>query len=776
MSQPVGIISKIKISDAGFKKFMRKEAVALGKEVFTSFWHKSANVYVLNYTKRTSTMYCFVYFNHGNAETLTASSFYQSLLRIEPFLDDDSEGYFLASLDSANISDFITENTIIDKKMVAHSFSEKDLKLINKEAQKNFFKKIEDVTDYSSIALQKPHLLNKSIRRHFSKFQDAARLKTMKDDLPQATPFQPMQLFKNYFYNGHSFYYCDGHEKITVFQNINLQLLEEKSYGLQDDKHIIIREKCIEENPKTFRMMHRAYTTYYKSATKVYDEDLEPIDEADPKSFKLMDSYFASDINYLYLGKFKISIADLGEFYYFDEAVFFSDKMIIGTKQIWLSKDLLETIDAPTFQLFDFEPNKKFEVIKKRLDSISNRHNYFYRICETIKYGKDKHGDLFIFKSNIPKECYKDITLKKDVEAIVLRKTYSEFIEWFEILADETISYIESITSESFDSFFDKQKKENSFNHFNKWINEYFDSHYQEIKHDSNFLIKVNNYLYNCWQEFEKSGKGIFKKRDTAYLEKGLAFYETIKQDSIAELNPHIFHHLCCFCVALNRLDEAVNYFKSAFYYGYTEFELMTTDKDLAPILNDPKVKEIIDWFKQNVKHPKTSRNWRWQANPNPFPRINNLMIDLLEKLPEDLNNDNSIGTDYVTTIMNNCFIWDISAETDEESLDYNKMIMKFQPYFNRYLQQNIKLSWQKDCAYHCYADYQMTSAFSHFTRLEYIFYQAHDEYGSKTDFNATEIENLVQKIKAKLDTATEEEIEIMKKSKVLELLEISLW
>ncbi len=241
MSQPVGIISKIKISDAGFKKFMRKEAAALGKEVFESFWHKSPNVYVLNYTKRTSYLYCFVYFNHGNSETLKSSSFYQSLLRIEPFLDDDSEGYFLASLDSSNIADFIIENTIIDKKMVAHTFSDKDLKLISKEAHKNFFKKMEDVTDYNSIALQKPHLLNKSILRHFSKFQDAARLKTMKEDLPQASPLHPMQLFKNYFYNGNAFYYCDGRENITRFQSINLQLLEEKAYGLHDDKHIIIK-------------------------------------------------------------------------------------------------------------------------------------------------------------------------------------------------------------------------------------------------------------------------------------------------------------------------------------------------------------------------------------------------------------------------------------------------------------------------------------------------------------------------------------------------------
>ena len=112
-----------------------------------------------------------------------------------------------------------------------------------------------------------------------------------------------------------------------------------------------------------------------------------------------MDSYFASDINYLYLGIFKIPIADLGEYYYIEEkAVFYSDKLIIGQKQIWLSTDLLDSIDAATFELFDFKPNKKFEEIKNRLYKMSNRHNGFFRVCETIKYGKDKHGDFFIFK------------------------------------------------------------------------------------------------------------------------------------------------------------------------------------------------------------------------------------------------------------------------------------------------------------------------------------------------------------------------------------------
>ena len=256
MSQPVGIIAKIKLSEEAFKKFIKLEAKTIAEELFDSFWHKSSNIYLFQYNKKQTTLYAFVYYNYGNSELLQDCAIYKALTKVEPFFNKGDEGYFFATLDSLNFGDFITHKRIENGKWSDYDFSQKEINTIWKEAQKKFFNKIEDVSDYASFFNENKSFIDKEILKHFEIIREKARIKTVKEALPKANSLSPIQIFKGYFYNGTQFYYCNGKDKITFFENINLQNLEENSYGLTDGEHIIIGEKVINANPKKFKKSH----------------------------------------------------------------------------------------------------------------------------------------------------------------------------------------------------------------------------------------------------------------------------------------------------------------------------------------------------------------------------------------------------------------------------------------------------------------------------------------------------------------------------------------
>jgi hypothetical protein len=602
MSQPIGIISKIKISEKAYKRFLKQEAKEIANELFYTFWHKLSNIYLFQYNKKEEILYIFVYYNYGNAEFLKESTIYKAIERIEPFLDEKSEGYFFGTLDSINFENYITKKIIEKQKLIDYQFSQEELTDIGKEAYKKFFYKVNDISDYENFFDEHLSYIDKAIIKHFKILKEEARIKVAKEDLPKATPINPIQLFKGYFYNGSHFYYCDGIREIICFENIDLQNLTEVNYGLTDGKYMIIGNK---------------------------------VKKVDDKEFKE-------------------------------------------------------------------------EICKKEIYEQSILSNTFYEL--------------------IPDEY-----LENSLDYCIQFNTFLE--------------------------------------------NPHFKNIYTQYKYNPLFLEHVNNYLSHCWSLYTTSNDmENDKKRD--YLIKGLEFYKKVENHYLAELNPFIFHHLTSICVALNYLDEAIKYFEKAFFYGYLQFHLMLTDENLKPIFNHKRFIELKNWFNENVQEPKVEYdNWRFIPNNTLFPYFNSKIVELLEKLPENCKQGNrhEVGsTDYLHYIMKNFFIWDKIKNPDDNDKTYNKLLDKFTPYFNRYLQKTIDLSWQEKCAYNFYKDYNIVNAKTDLASLEYFFFQAHYEYGIiKMDEN--HINELISKIKSKYQQASQEDKKYIKSSKILELLKVNI-
>ncbi|PDS25128.1 restriction endonuclease subunit S domain-containing protein [Flavobacterium branchiophilum] len=774
MSQPVGIVSKIKLSEDAFKKFIKQEANAIAEELFDSFWHKASAIYLFQYNKKQQTLYAFVYYNYGNSELLQESAIYKALIKIEPFLNSDDEGYFFATLDSLNFGDFVTEKRIENGKWNDCNFPQKEINTIWKEARKRFFDKIEEVSDYATFFNENKTFIAKEILNHFEIIREKARIKTVKEALPKANSLNPIQIFKGYFYNGTQFYYCDGNSKITFFENIQLQDLEETSYGLTDGTHVIIGEKVINANPKTFKKFHKFYTTFYVTATEVYDEQLNEIKEADAKTFKLAtykreisNVYYGEDANNIYfLGK-TICKEALGTFS-FSNSLFYDEILLIGTKKIYLGATLLDEIDAPTYEKLRLENTAIYDIGK---NTIAESTTYASNMKAYFSFGKDKNGPFVLFRPYITGASSYFVTTSfgfKNNEVVVLRKNEAEFLEFYEKykkeVAANALPFLNSILPEN---NLDSAAYFNQFQAF--FESKHFDKLVEENKYVPDFLTKFNNYLHHCWQLYSNSNK-----KDLHYLETGLRAYKKLAHHFIAELNPYIFHHLACFSVVLEQHDYAVSYYLKAFYYGYSQFHLMLQDADLQAISHDSKIVDIKTWFEEYEVAPyKETNDWRWYPNLNGYPQISALVLDLLDQLPDTIKQGakhNYHQIDYVSYIMNTYLFFDLMNDGTEEGAFLDEMLVKFAPYFNKYLQNTMDLSWQEHCAYHFYRDYAITNAKSHLVRLEYLFYKAHNEYGFNGLTNDT-VSDLLHRIHQKYAAASAEDKAYIDQSKVMELL-----
>ncbi|KIO77070.1 hypothetical protein TH53_11430 [Pedobacter lusitanus] len=245
----------------------------------------------------------FFYFHYGNSGYLKNCREWQLLKEIEPFLEEESSGYLIATLDSMNInSDFLYAFDIKDKKLEHHSFLPAELETIQKDVNKYFFKYAD--TEFR-MAFYNQQVVDKKVVDGVLKLTEAHRIKNLKENLHLATKENPLELFFGYFYDGIEFYSKLYNAEKTVFPDINLQTLKEMPYGLSDGNYVIVRHNLVHDYylqtaGEPFKKVSKSATVYYTSADTVYDEKLCPIKDSDGKSFRLRSEYLGEDKNYIY--------------------------------------------------------------------------------------------------------------------------------------------------------------------------------------------------------------------------------------------------------------------------------------------------------------------------------------------------------------------------------------------------------------------------------------------------------------------------------------------
>lgn len=431
MSQPTGVILKTTLSEDAWKKYIRKEAKNFAQLIFSDRQSmEEQNFYLIHYRKSTATLYCFFYFYYGNAGWLDECPHLAVLRRLEEYLQPESTGYLLGTLDSLSPENPVNKHyfyTIQNTRFTPSGMTNQYGLEVGTDS-KQFFKAVEKGLFFNQLDNGYP-IIPKNIKKQYEKLLEDYRRKTVMQNLNKATKEKPLKLFGNWFYDGESLLY--GKQS---YPQLDVHSFRETAYGGCDNNHVAVETlgglKIMETDPNMFKKLHKGfYTTYYKTADTVYDEYMKPIPQADASTFKLLEEWHARDKNNLYTFNNIIPLIDLGEPYYFDDAYFFSDKMLIGTKQVWVGKYLLKDVDAATFELLPYKAGKETAFLR------SDQAKRWYVLNEHIKHGQDKDGEFFVCIS----EQNKDNSIAPIPEipempldtVMTFRMEQQEFEEWY---------------------------------------------------------------------------------------------------------------------------------------------------------------------------------------------------------------------------------------------------------------------------------------------------------------------------------------------------------
>lgn len=365
MAQPVGLLSKIKITDTNYKAFFKTKAVTvISEEMYDCVHYRYKDQYFYQYNKKKEELLCLAFYNHGNRETLIGN-FYQSIKEVVLLALDHS--FIALTLDAFNWTEVDTYEVLEEDVWNIKQITKEELAIVQSIAltcSEQFDQPFVEKLFNSKI-------VDSNVVRKVSALQEKHRLANLTTFAKEATPLRPIHLFGNYYYNGKAVFSCKsgGH----IYTDIDLATFKPTVYGAADAEHVLFLDKCIKTNPKKFKRVAKYETVYYLSEEGVLDEKGVWIEGSDATTFKLKEDYLAEDsINLYYWGNV-VSKSSFST--YRVESYPYQTDFLITDTAVYYTQYKLE-VDAQSFRFL------------KRLEGLAYSYTGFV--------GEDKEG-LFVY-------------------------------------------------------------------------------------------------------------------------------------------------------------------------------------------------------------------------------------------------------------------------------------------------------------------------------------------------------------------------------------------
>ncbi|MEK6493791.1 hypothetical protein [Myroides odoratimimus] len=365
MAQPVGLLSKIKITDTNYKAFFKTKAVTvISEEMYDCVHYRYKDQYFYQYNKKKEELLCLVFYNHGNRETLIGN-FYQSIKEVVLLALDHS--FIALTLDAFNWTEVDTYEVLEEDVWNIKQITKEELAIVQSIAltcSEQFDQPFVEKLFNSKI-------VDSNVVKKVSALQEKHRLANLTTFAKEATPLRPIHLFGNYYYNGKVVFSCKsgGH----IYTDIDLATFKPTVYGAADAEHVLFLDKCIKTNPKKFKRVAKYETVYYLSEEGVLDEKGVWIEGSDATTFKLKEDYLAEDsINLYYWGNV-VSKSSFST--YRVESYPYQTDFLITDTAVYYTQYKLE-VDAQSFRFL------------KRLEGLAYSYTGFV--------GEDKEG-LFVY-------------------------------------------------------------------------------------------------------------------------------------------------------------------------------------------------------------------------------------------------------------------------------------------------------------------------------------------------------------------------------------------
>jgi hypothetical protein len=496
MSQPECITAKIYMSEENYKKYLRKVSSVIANEVYHCIANEYRDYFIFKYLKKENALYAYFFFYYGDSQHILNHPLLDALKEIENYLETENSGYITANRDALNChqDDFVFASVIKNKQIVPHTFSKKELDIISNDY--TIFYKLSK-TDFNIAVHSKP-IIDKAIIKKVNVLQEQHRVEMLKNNLHTATLENPIELYKNYFYNG-KFYTCMN-DSVIVFDAVNLKELYPTPYGLRDDKGVIVRNKYIAtSDSKNFKRLQKGETIYFTSSETVYNSELENLPNSDGASFKLKSEYVAEDKMHIYFVGKQYLKTIIGEDYKVNSCgYYYGNILLYSSKMVLAGETILENIDAASFEILS--PDSRLFQKTHNIPSLSTTTGGAF-----ILHCKDENGEFIIHN-------YKNKTKTLQVERIT---SLNEYI-------NDTIETISKLNSAHIRSFIPEFRGENYSEYFGKmniWIPEYLDTEYKKNPYSKHLHSVFNNYIYSCFQLYQQSNA-------KTYLEKAIALFD----------------------------------------------------------------------------------------------------------------------------------------------------------------------------------------------------------------------------------------------------------
>jgi hypothetical protein len=555
MSQPVALIARISLSKESFTRFLRsKAAKSLANCIDATLDCNISNYYIFRYLKPRESVFAFIYFNYGNANSLKESLELEILQALAAFAKNGESGYILTHLDALNLN----ADNVVDSWMVVDQQCVRTKQLpssvwseLTQDAAKYFYK--ETKKDFAQNFTNK-RIVNKSIVKRCQAIAENRRIQKLSTLLHLASFLQPLYLFGDYFYNGEYAYCTCG--RIAPLREIDIASFKPMPFGAVDAKHAVIGGWVLEVDVASFKMLQKGEVTFYKDAHRVFNENLKVIHKADAASFRLVNDFYAEDRSYVYCCGEIISKADLGVFKCYPAGYFHAQKLLIGERGIYQGATRLG-LDPVSFQVI-------------------STHKLSRGVAFDIAYFvRDKNGGYLLTSKHDSLSTPIQIQTEDPNDAVA---QVHEANRTSKARANEEFPPTENTGTDTLDRF-------------REWADKNLHRLYQQYRYHnalggyfqsgSSFYQAVNNYLFLLFQagDHEEMLRTYDLVRDTAWL------------------HPYIFHHLACCYAALGQADKAVAEVQKALDFGYEHMEKIWSDSDLALIHDDPRFQYLRNTY-----------------------------------------------------------------------------------------------------------------------------------------------------------------------------------
>lgn len=421
MSEPAGIIGLIKIDEKSLRHYLKFDsAQLLINSIHEAIKSESDDFYIFKFDKKNEMLSILISYDGGDSETVQGNDFialkelsrvfthttngfligYNNIINQEEIifaLEAQPSGW--GSIENSKINEF--QYDIIDTFKLTSQFIQEKLSQC-----------------YSSKFLFAPIIanLNKLAKKE-------NQINTLVN-IPNATPVNPVNLFNNFYYNGHHVFYIE--RGVHILEDLDPHSLRSTKYGASDEVHVVVKTYndnyvTLKTDVKKFKSLSDFNRQFYLTETQVYDgADMTLIPEASPKSFKILSYSLQEDHERYYFYNRKIEKKDIGDYKivpcgYYRESDLFLSKTLVLCKN--------DEIDPKLIDIDTFKVGREFQVSSAGKDELA--------LLNYMIDASDKEGNLLIvsYKNKASIDIIRDLNeIAAYIEAheVTLAKFYNE--------------------------------------------------------------------------------------------------------------------------------------------------------------------------------------------------------------------------------------------------------------------------------------------------------------------------------------------------------------